>query len=130
LDEVELEKDLTIFLEDALDLKVMLLLPKTACQSDVARLLGVSQGLVRHRYLRSIEKMQHFVIYLKDNDQDLKYNFRKIKLWKDEDTLLEDFGHYLCYYKFLAANLNILRELYKDPDEVEEPLYEVIYDVR
>jgi DNA-directed RNA polymerase specialized sigma24 family protein len=57
--EGELEEVMCGFLSDPLDIRIMLLMYETTCQSEVAKRLGVSQGLVRHRFIRSIEKMEH-----------------------------------------------------------------------
>ena len=53
-------------LEDALlgsvscptDRRIMVRMVKTTCQSEVARELGVTQGFVRHRFLRTIERLK------------------------------------------------------------------------
>jgi hypothetical protein len=50
-----------------MDVKIMLGMVRTTCQSDVARELGVSQGFVRHRFLRTInriEQMANMDIYV------------------------------------------------------------------
>lgn len=54
----EIEAVLTSFLEDPLDTRIMLLMYQTTCQSEVAKQLGVSQGFVRHRFIRSIARME------------------------------------------------------------------------
>jgi predicted DNA-binding protein (UPF0251 family) len=46
----ELEKHLT----DPVDVKILVGIWKSTCQSEVAKSLGESQGLVRHRFLKSI----------------------------------------------------------------------------
>jgi len=53
----ELEVVLKRTLDDPLDVQIMLLMFETTCQSEVAKRLGVSQGLVRHRFLRSIKRL-------------------------------------------------------------------------
>lgn len=79
----KMEKDLTGFLSDPLDVQIMLLMWKTTCQSEVAKQLGVSQGLVRHRFLRSLKRM----------------------------TANTKFGKYVELFQYVAENLNILREV-------------------
>jgi len=79
----KLEKDLSGFLSDPLDVQIMLLMWKTTCQSEVAKQLGVSQGLVRHRFLRSVKRMG-------GNPK---------------------FSKYVDLFKYVAGNLNILREV-------------------
>jgi DNA-directed RNA polymerase specialized sigma24 family protein len=53
----QLERDMKSFLDDPLDAEIMVLMYQTTCQSEVAKRLGVSQGLVRHRFMRSLRKM-------------------------------------------------------------------------
>jgi len=75
--------DLSGFLADPLDVQIMVLMWETTCQSEVAKRLGVSQGLVRHRFLRSLGRME---------------NNRR-------------FSKYVKLFKYIAGNLNILREV-------------------
>jgi len=83
ISKAKLEKDLSGFLSDPLDVQIMLLMWRTTCQSEVAKQLGVSQGLVRHRFLRSVKRM----------GANPKY------------------GSYVELFKYVAKNLNILREV-------------------
>jgi len=78
-----LEAELTGFLSEPLDVRIMVLMLETTCQSEVASRLGVSQGLVRHRFLRTINKMKP----------------------------LEHFSEYVKLFEFVAGHLNILREV-------------------
>lgn len=57
IDEDDIRETMSDFLSDPLDVEIMVLMFETTCQSEVAKRLGVSQGLVRHRFIRSIEKM-------------------------------------------------------------------------
>lgn len=57
-DENEIRGAMSDFLSDPLDIEIMVLMYETTCQSEVAKRLAVSQGLVRHRFIRSIEKME------------------------------------------------------------------------
>jgi DNA-directed RNA polymerase specialized sigma24 family protein len=89
----EIEDNLQKILEDELDIKIMILMYQTTCQSEVAKRLGVSQGLVRHRFIRSLERMRK-------NTELIKY----VKI-----------------FDIVAENLNILREVRRaslDEDEV------------
>jgi len=79
----DLEQDLTGFLSDPLDVQIMILMWRTTCQSEVAKRLGVSQGLVRHRFERSVNRMR----------------------------VVKKFKVYVRMYDLIAANLNILREV-------------------
>lgn len=54
----EMERDLRKVVTDERDLRIMLGMVRTTCQSDVARELNASQGFVRHRFLRTISKME------------------------------------------------------------------------
>jgi len=57
VDVAELRKDLAGFLADPVDVDVMCLMYETTCQSTVAKKLGVSQGFVRHRFIRTIDRL-------------------------------------------------------------------------
>lgn len=57
-DPKQVEQELREFLTDERDVKIMLGLVRTTCQSDVAHELGESQGFVRHRYFRTIDKLK------------------------------------------------------------------------
>jgi len=83
VDEEALDDDLRYFLTDPLDVEIMLLMKETTCQSEVAKRLGVSQGLVRHRFIRSLNRLRG----------------------------VEGFEDYVCLFEFISANLNILREV-------------------
>ena len=54
----DIEKDLRGCFSDERDVKVMMGMLRTTCQSDVAKELGTSQGFVRHRFLRSISRLE------------------------------------------------------------------------
>ena len=70
-------------LPDPVDVQVMVLMHQTTCQSEVAKQLGVSQGFVRHRFIRSINKLRGV---------------------EGKETLV-------TLFDLIAANLNILREV-------------------
>lgn len=53
----ELEKAMTGFLSDPLDVQIMLLMYQTTCQSEAAKQLHVSQGMVRHRFMKATKRM-------------------------------------------------------------------------
>jgi DNA-directed RNA polymerase specialized sigma24 family protein len=71
------------FLSDPLDVEIMVLMYKTTCQSEVAKRLGVTQGLVRHRFMRATQKM-------------LKNEVMEV---------------YATVFDSISKNLNILREV-------------------
>jgi len=83
VEESALVQDMAGFLSDPLDVQIMVLMWKTTCQSEVAKQLNVSQGLVRHRFLRSLSRMRS--------------NAR--------------FAKYVAVFDYISANLNILREV-------------------
>lgn len=56
--EEELEEVLGTFLSDPEDVQIMLLMFETTCQSAVARRLDITQGKVRHRFMRSTKRMR------------------------------------------------------------------------
>lgn len=55
--EDELREVLTTLLSDPEDIEIMILMHETTCQSAVARKLGITQGKVRHRFMRSTNRM-------------------------------------------------------------------------
>lgn len=87
----KIKEDLKPFLKSEIDIDIMALMYLTTCQSETAKLLGVTQGLIRHRFLRSIKTLK-----------------------KDPEAQL----YYELFYK-LSNNLNILREIHKDSNKVD-----------
>lgn len=79
----EIAEAMEQYLSDPLDAQIMVLMYQTTCQSEVAKRLAVSQGLVRHRFIRSIARMH----------QD------------------EQMHEYADLFEMIAKNLNILREV-------------------
>lgn len=79
----EMRGRLAEVLTDPLDINIVVLMCQTTCQSEVAQSLGVSQGLVRHRFIRSIGRMRE----------------------------REDMQHYVTLFEEISNNLNILREV-------------------
>ena len=79
----ELEEAMIGFLADPLDAKIMVLMWETTCQSEAAKRLGVTQGMVRHRFIRAVKRM-------KNNDQ---------------------MSDYADMFDTISENLNILREV-------------------
>ena len=83
IDVAAMEKTLTELLQDETDVYVMVQMYHTTCQSAVAKGLGVSQGFVRHRFIRSLTKMRP----------------------------IEGLAPYVGMFDMIAANLNVLREV-------------------
>lgn len=78
ISEDEVETTMRKFLSEEIDVRIMVQMLKTTCQSEVAKRLKVSQGLVRHRFIRAIEKMRdakkyeegfRYKVYLNDKDE-------------------------------------------------------------
>lgn len=86
IDPKVMHKDLKGFLADPLDVEIMKQMFETTCQSEVASNLNVSQGLVRHRFIRSIKKM------------------------KENMTM----HVYAKTFELISKNLNILREVQRN----------------
>ena len=78
-----IEEDLSGVLGDPIDVQIMLGMIRTTCQSEVAKSMGVTQGFVRHRYLRSVSFLEG----------------------------LPGMSHYVSLFNHVSANLNILREV-------------------
>ena len=87
----QIESDMKAVLTNSLDVQIMVLMYQTTCQSSVARALGVSQGLVRHRFIRSIRKLEP----------------------------MESMAEYVDTFRKISQNLNILREIQRNPTETQ-----------
>ena len=91
VDQAQLQQDITSFLDDPWDAEIMVLMYRTTCQSEVAKRLKVSQGLVRHRFMRSLKKMV-----------------------SDPRMLL-----YVQLFDCISGNLNILREVQRPRQDTQ-----------
>lgn len=78
-----LKTDMHGLFSDDLDARIMVQMHETTCQSEVAKRLGITQGKVRHRFLRSLARMR----------------------------TLPHYETYVRLFDFIASNLNILREV-------------------
>lgn len=92
----KMEEDLKKVFKDVLDVKILMYMWRTDCQSEVARHLEVSQGLVRHRFLKSIEA-----------------------LW--DYPALEAYAR---AFKQISMNLNLLREVNRPQQEIDHLVIE------
>jgi len=79
----QMRADLSKFMSDPMDIDIMMFMYETTCQSESAKRLKVSQGLVRHRFIRSIKRMHQ----------------------------IESMHAYADIFSMIAANLNIMREV-------------------
>lgn len=84
----EIEEAMRSFLDNEIDIQIMLLMFDTTCQSEAAKQLGVSQGKVRHRFIRSLDRMRQ----------------------------IEGMGKFVQLFDEIAENLNILREVCRTSD--------------
>jgi len=77
VDQDKMRAELLPILPDPKDVDIVIMMCNTTCQSVVAKKLNVSQGLVRHRFIRSIGKMrrhphlQEYVHLLEEIAQNL-----------------------------------------------------------
>lgn len=90
VDHAEMRRDLSRFLSDPMDIDIMVFMYDTTCQSEAAKRLGVSQGLVRHRFIRTIERMNRN----------------------------ESMSFYADLFSMIARNLNILREVRRSTNTI------------
>lgn len=145
VDEEQMARDLRVIFPDPLDGEIMQAMYTTTCQSEVARLLGVSQGLVRHRFLRSLRVMKSLAEYHKQREvlsaaqskirperdgwtnwNALGRQIAKLDLTMDrvpeEVRARPDFGaavkSYHAIFEYIGDNLSILREVSKP---IEDP---------
>ena len=94
----ELRNVLIGFLSDPEDVQIMMLMYETTCQSAVAKRLGVTQGKVRHRFMRSTRRM------LESQNPEM--------------------AKIAQIFQAIAENLNILREV--DRPKWDEKIHYVI----
>lgn len=85
VDTSKMRLDISGFLSDPIDVNILMLMFDTTCQSEVAKRLGVTQGFVRHRFVRSINRMMN----------------------------CETMAAYATLFSLIAENLNVLREVRK-----------------
>lgn len=57
-DSDRIESDLKSVISDPIDVRIMVGMIESTCQSTVARGLGVTQGYVRHRFFRTLRALQ------------------------------------------------------------------------
>lgn len=91
LTQEKIKEGLKPYLKNETDIEIMALMYLTTCQSETAKMLGVTQGLIRHRFLRSIKTLK-------------------------KEPEAQDY--YELFYK-LSNNLNILREIHKESNKVD-----------
>jgi len=80
-----MEQDLKGVLTDPRDIEIMIGMVQTTCQSEVAKRMGVTQGFVRHRFFRTIDRLKQ----------------------------MHGMDHYVDVFEHVAGNLNILKETHR-----------------
>jgi predicted transcriptional regulator len=80
-------------LKDDIDTNIMVLMHRTTCQSEAAKVLNVTQGFVRHRYIRSLNKMR---------------------------VAGPELEELVRVYDMISENLNILREVQRPTPEPKQ----------
>lgn len=104
------------------DLEILWLMYETTCQSEVAKLMGLTQGRVRHRFFRSKDHIKELI----ERDSREKYtkilemrkknlNYELIEAVTDELEELVENSKYGKYYTVFSAisdkHFNILHEV-------------------
>lgn len=145
VDEDQMWQDLQAIFPDNLDCQILKAMYDTTCQSEAARSLGVSQGLVRHRFLRSIKTMAVLTRY-KEMERQLRSEQAKLGndrggvakrraldrvMAKNKDLMdripeevrnrpdfYDSVKQYHSLYDYIGTNLSILREISKP---IEDP---------
>ncbi|MDB4278177.1 sigma-70 family RNA polymerase sigma factor [Deltaproteobacteria bacterium] len=87
LEEDEMERVMSGFLDDPTDARIMVLMYQTTCQSEVAKQLGVSQGFVRHRFIRSISRMEKSIVRKREIEESASLAIDVLTEWGALDAL-------------------------------------------
>ena len=85
----EIETAMRTFLTNETNVKIMVYMYETTCQSEAAKRLGITQGKLRHRFIRTLELMRD----------------------------IAELAPYVVIFDKIASNLNILREVSRSADE-------------
>ena len=59
LSEEQIREELSKYIDEEFNIDIMVLMFRTTCQSEVASMLDVSQGLVRYRFINTLEKIKN-----------------------------------------------------------------------
>jgi len=86
VEEDEIEDAMKRILDDPLDISVMTQMFETTCQSEVAKRLGISQGKVRHRFMRAIDRMNDLQFAYEEQEHLLAMGKEEIKSFDAEDA--------------------------------------------
>lgn len=120
LDIDQVKSDLSLWLGDSLNVQIMIQMKETTCQSEVAKRLGVSQGLVRHRFLRILKRLRLIRDALAATtkphpsslDEDTIKGIQVYSSITDRD-MAAVIGSYVDLFTLVSTHLNILREIQK-----------------
>lgn len=93
IDHDEIERVFASALQDELNVRIMLLMLETTCQTRVASILGISQGKVRHRFYAVLDIMRA--------------------------GGFPDCDPYLPLFEYVARNPKILHEVHKSPEDTK-----------
>jgi DNA-directed RNA polymerase specialized sigma24 family protein len=89
----EIKSAMVRVLDDPLDVEVMTLMFETTCQSEVAKRLGISQGKVRHRFIRALSLMgdlrqisdeTQVLLGMGEEDRASQFDAEDDSVWQDE----------------------------------------------
>lgn len=115
LSEDEIREVLEQHLVDPIDTQILLGIWKSTCQSEVAKQLGESQGLVRHRFLRSIAtlwgalSLEQDIPYQKKSMEDKEAYAAIVKLNELEPPT--KLSLVIELFESIRHNLNKMREV-------------------
>lgn len=104
------------------DLEILWLMYETTCQSKIAKILGLTQGRVRHRFFRALDKIKKMI------EEEVRERRTRFDILKrqgaDEDELREAFGdlsneilssrygkYYTVFFAISDKHFNILHEV-------------------
>lgn len=115
------------------DLEILWRMNEITCQSKIAKEMGLTQGRVRHRFFRALQRIKELIIEeAKEKQAEIKHRItRGEEITKEEaekeiDSVIENskFGKYwTVYYAISDRHFNILHEVtlpqFKDRGDAE-----------
>ena len=101
---------------DPIDVEILIGMWHTTCQSQVAKNLSMSQGKVRHRFLRSLNRLWEFFGETKKS-MEASDAYDKICSINEGGTEKQLEGLVVELFEAVSQNLNLLRE-------VQRPVFE------
>lgn len=82
LEAKQMREDLEPYFTDPMDVAILIMFVETTCQSLVAKRLGTTQGLVRHRILKALDKMSTL--------QQLSVYYKAVKMAQENINILNN----------------------------------------